>query len=69
MTWHFSVPITDFFANVHISLSPSVVLNWRTYFMTKEAEELKAVFSNVTSVSEDLHFQSDSGHTESSQVQ
>lgn len=69
VTWRFSVPVTDFFENVHIRLSPSVVLNWCTYFMTKEAEVLKAVFSNVTSVSEDLDFQSNSGHMESSQVQ
>ena len=69
VTWHFSDPITDFFANVHINLSPSVVHNWCTYFMSKEAEELKAVFSNVTSISEELDFQSNSGHLESSQVQ
>jgi len=44
VTWHFAVPITDFFANVHINLSPSIVNNWCTYFMTKEAEELKAIY-------------------------
>lgn len=64
MTWHLSFPIPDFFfAAVHIGH------NWCAYFTTEEAEELKAVFSNVTSVSEELDFQKNSGQVESSQVQ
>lgn len=49
------------FVNVHTKVLPSVVHNWHTYFMTKETEEFKAVFSNLTSVSEETDFQSNSG--------
>lgn len=63
-TWHSSIPITvflGFFSNVHIKVSPSVVHNWHTYFVTKEAEELKVVFPNLTSVSGETDFQTNSG--------
>lgn len=38
-----------------------MVHKWHTYCMTKEAEEFKAVFPNLTSVSEETDFQSNSG--------
>lgn len=50
-----------FFANVHIKVSPSVVYNWHTSFMTKEAEEFKVVFPNLISVFEETVFQTNSG--------
>lgn len=58
----FFCPITGciLFANVHMEVLSSVVHNWHTYFMTKEAEEFKAVFPNLTSVSEETDFQSNS---------
>lgn len=61
--WQSSVPITVFFsfANVHTKVLPSVVHNWHIYFMTKEAEEFKAIFPNLTSVSEEADFQANSG--------
>lgn len=49
------------FANVHTKVLPSVVHNWHIYFMTKEAEEFKAIFPNLTSVSEEADFQANSG--------
>lgn len=59
----FFCPIAIFFlfANVHMKVLSSVVHNWHTYFMTKEAEEFKVVFPNLASVSEETHFQSNSG--------
>jgi len=36
--------------------------------MTKEAEELKAVFSDVSSIFEQLDFHSNSGHMERCEV-
>lgn len=54
--------------NVHITLSPSLVYNWCTYFMTKKAEKLKAVFSDVSSIFEQLDFHSESGHMERCEV-
>lgn len=64
-TWHSSVTFFFFFANVHIKVLPSVVHNWHTYFMIKEAEEFKAVLPNLTSVSEETDFQSNSGQISS----
>lgn len=54
--------------NVHITLSVTLVCNWCPYFMTKEAEKLKAVFSDVSSIFEQLDFHSDSGHMERCEV-
>lgn len=49
------------FANVYTKVLPSVVHNWHIYFMTKEAEEFKAIFPNLTSVSEEADFRANSG--------
>lgn len=60
--------IYTFFINVYITLSPTLVCNWCIYFMTKKAEELKAVFSDVSSIFEQLDFHSNSGHMERCEV-